>query len=292
MRAAFRAALGCLILVCLAGAARATGVAVLTDSRVAQYREVLSSVREVLRDAPVHEVSTEDLSLKVNRTTPSVILAIGQRALVEAEKLRLPVVFCMVSGSPSPSRSVTGLRLEVSPESSLDAFRSVHPQARRLGVLYDARTFADYLQEAEKAAAARGLELVARPISDAREVRATLSSIDTHIDALWLLPDPQIVSAGIFDFLLLYTLERRIALFGFVESFTRLGALASMTPDYVAIGRQAARLAADVAQKPKGLPLPPMTLSPGVLSINARTARQLGLTLSADVTSKARQVYR
>ena len=31
-----------------------------------------------------------------------------------------------------------------------------------------------------------------------------------------------------FDFLLVFTLERKIALLGFVESFTRLGALASM----------------------------------------------------------------
>jgi hypothetical protein len=40
------------------------------------------------------------------------------------------------------------------------------------------------------------------------------------------------------------------------------------------------------------VPVPPPTVCPGALSINQRTARQLGVDISPDVLAKARQVYR
>lgn len=292
------AALGCLVFlfaIFQSSWAEATGVAVLTDSRVSQYREALQAAKEVLRDAPVLEVSAEDISQQVERAAPAVVLAIGQKALLVAQKSGLPVVYCMVLGAAAVStRNVTGLRLEVAPEAQLEAWHRVHPQARRLGVIYDPRNFSGYVQDAQKAAAARGVRLVLKPVVEALKVRAALEEIAGDIDALWLLPDPQLISADMFNFLLVFTLERKLALFGFFESFTRLGALAAMAPDYAAIGRQAARLSQEVAAKPAEtrLPLPPSLLSPGVLTINAKTARQLGIDLPDDVQSKAKQVYR
>ena len=54
------------------------------------------------------------------------------------------------------------------------------------------------------------------------------------------------------------------------------------------------RMAQEAAQKPAEArqSLPPAVLSPGVLTINAKTARQLGIDLADDVQSKAKQVYR
>lgn len=65
-------------------------------------------------------------------------------------------------------------------------------------------------------------------------------------------------------------------------------------PDYAAIGRQAAKLAADWAAKsPESrFPRPAASASPGVLTVNAKTARRLGPEGPADVQSKAKQVYR
>mgnify|MGYP006921801420 CR=1 FL=1 len=56
----------------------------------------------------------------------------------------------------------------------------------------------------------------------------------------------------------------------------------------------AARLALDIAAKPPEarLPLPAAQWSPGVLSINANTAQQLGIDLSSQAQAKASQVYR
>lgn len=294
------------ILVCLAflfvvltaRSALAGNVTVLTDSRVLQYRSALTTAKEVLHNPQVLEVGAADLQAQLGQATAAgtIILAIGQKALLVAQQAGATVVFCMVLGPAAvPGRTVTGLRLEVAPEAQLAYFRRVHPALRRLGVVYNARNWATYVQEATQVAAAHGLSLIARPVADAREVRAAVSDMaGNHIDGLWLLPDPQLVTVEVFNFLLVFTLERKIALFGFFEDFTRAGALASVSPDYSAIGRLAGKLAAEIAARPveSRLPLPPSIASPGVLTINAKTAQQLWLDIPDDVLNSAAQVYR
>lgn len=291
------AGLGLLLWALLGSAhlAEAGGVAVLTDSRVAQYREAQAAAKELLRESPVLEASAPDIVQQIERVSPAVVLAIGQKALQTAQQAGATVVFCMVLGpSATSSRTVTGLRLEVAPDAQLDSFKRVYPGAKRLGVIYDAKTWSGYLAEATRAAQSRGFTLVPKPVADGREVRTALNDIAGDIDALWLIPDPQLISAEMFNFLLVFTLEHKIALFGFFESFTRAGALASVAPDYAAIGKQAAKLASDLAAKPaeSRLPVPPSVASPGVLTINVRTARQLGIDIADDVQARAKQVYR
>jgi ABC-type uncharacterized transport system substrate-binding protein len=271
---------------------------VLTDSRVLQYRSALTTAKEVLHNPHVLELGAPDLQAQLGQAAAAgtIILAIGQKALLVAQQTGAAVVFCMVLGPAAvPGKTVTGLRLEVAPEVQLTYFRRVHASLRRLGVVYNPRNWASYVQEATQAATARGLSLIAKPVADAREVRAAVSDMAANnIDGLWLLPDPQLITVEVFNFLLVYTLERKIALFGFFEDFTRAGALASVSPDYAAIGRLAGKLAAEIAARPveSRLPLPPSIASPGVLTINAKTAQQLWLDIPEDVLSSAVQVYR
>lgn len=277
--------------------ALAAPVVIVTDSRVAQYRDALAMAKAALQNPPVLDQSAPDLGAQLQAAAPHVALAIGQRAIqaVQSSQPQLPVVFCMALGAAVPaSRTVTGVRLEVQPEQQLALIRRVHPDMKRLGVLYDPRNFSGYVAEAVKAAGAAGLTLVSRPVSDGLAVRAALGQMVDGIDGLWLLPDPGLVTADMFNFLLVYTLEHKVALFGFFDSLTRAGALASVAPDYAQIGRLSARLAAEIAAKPAEarLPLPPLQWSPGVLSINANTAQQLGIELSSEAQAKAGQVYR
>lgn len=277
--------------------AAAAEIVVLSDGNVPQYREAQAAAKGALAEAQTLDVSAADLKPQLERTAAAggVVLAIGHKAMLAAQSSGATVVFCMVLGpSASPAKNVTGLRLEVAPSLQLAQIKRVHPAARRLGMIYDARTWSAYAKEATESATAQGLTLIARPVSDAKEVRAAFSEIAGSIDALWLIPDPSLVNIEIFNFLLVTTLERKLALFGFFADFTRRGALASVAPDYTEIGKQAAKLAAELAAKPAAArsPLPPSLASPGGLTINAKTARQLGIELSDEAQASAKQVYR
>jgi putative ABC transport system substrate-binding protein len=276
--------------------ANGAGVLTVGDPRVAQYREALGAAKEILRDGPVLDPNASNATERLKQADPAVILAVGQKALQFARQNAptVPTVFCMVLTGTGTSRTVTGVRLEVAAGVQLSQLRQAAPQVKRIGVIYDPHVSAGFVEEAVKAAGVHGVTVVSRPVSDPREVRGALNEIAGSIDGLWLVPDPHLVTVEMFNYLLVFTLEHKIALFGFLESFTQAGALASVSPDYQEIGRRAAKMAADVAARPDSgrVPVPPPIGSPGVLTLNAKTARRLGLEFSPAALSKAHQVYR
>jgi putative ABC transport system substrate-binding protein len=273
------------------------GVVALTDGRVAQYKEALTAAQSVVPDATVVDMAAGDPAAKLKELAPAVILAVGQRALQAARTAapETPIVHCMVLGAAAAgSRAVTGVRLEVAPAELLAALKSVLPSAKRIGVIYDPRTLGWYHQEADKAARELGLSLVSKAVGDAKDVRGAADALVGQIDVLWLWPDPRLMNSEMFSVLLLSTIDRHVALVGFLDSFTQAGALASVAPDYREAGKRAAKLAAELAARPPAarLPVPPPVLSPGALTINLKAARQLGVEVSATAMAHARQVYR
>jgi putative ABC transport system substrate-binding protein len=291
-----RLLLATVLLALLVRPAHAGGVVAIADERVAQYREAMGAAKELLSTAKILDPNAADLAEQLKHAEPAVVLAVGQKALQAAKSAapNVPTVYCMVLGAASASRTVTGVGLEVAPLGQLEQLKQVAPSAKRIGVIYEARASGAFIEEASKAAGRLGLTLVLKPVSDAKEVRGALSEIANGIDALWLLPDTHLITAEMFSFLLVTTLERQIALFGFLDSFTQAGALASVAPDYKESGRRAARLALELAAKPADarVPVPPPLPSPGALTVNMKTAKRLGIDIPAGVLGKARQVYR
>jgi putative ABC transport system substrate-binding protein len=286
-----------LLLIALPRFAWAGGVVAISDERVAQYREALDAAKELLSAARVLDPNASDIADQLKRADPAVVLAVGQKALQAAKSAapNLPTVYCLVLGAhAAASRTVTGVGLEVAPAGQLEQLRQVAPSAKRIGIIYDLHASGGFIEEAGKAAARLGLTLVLKPVTEAKEVRGALSEIAGGIDALWLMPDPRLITAEMFSFLLVFTLERKIALFGFLDSFTQAGALASVAPDYKESGRRAARLALELANRPPDarVPVPPPLSGPGALTVNMKTAKRLGIDISAGVLGKARQVYR
>jgi len=163
-----------------ARAARAGGVIAIADGRVAQYREALDGAQEAIKGGAVIDPNAADAADQLKRADPSVILAIGQKALslARASAPQTPTVFCMVLGAgATSSRTVTGVRLEVAPAAQLALLKQVDPAAHRVGVIYDPRASAAFMEEAIKAAGSHGVTLVSKPVGDAREVRAALGRV-------------------------------------------------------------------------------------------------------------------
>jgi putative tryptophan/tyrosine transport system substrate-binding protein len=282
--------------VCAANAANASGVVALSDPHVAQYAEAITAAQEVVPGLTQIDCAAPDAVDQTKRAAPAVILAVGQKALQVARDSfsGTPTVYCMVlARNVAPSKILTGVPLEVRPAEQLIRFKEVDSAAKRIGLLFDPKADAAFQQDAQRAASTLGIVLVAKAVNDGKELQSAVAEIAGSIDALWLVPNPRLVSKEVFDYLLVFTLERHLALFGFLDSFTQAGALASVAPDYRDIGRRAGQLANQIAAKPESqrLPVPAPVDSGGALSINTRTAEKLGISVPPTALTGARKVF-
>ena len=280
----------------LALALLAAAPLVLVDGKVAQYREAADQVQKQLAGASV--VDTSDVALGAKLAEASVVVAVGQKAfgLASGKAGERPIVFCMVLGVHREwvSDRVTGVPLEPDPKDVLTRLRSVVPNAKRVGAVYNAQSSELWMAQAEKEAKLLGVNLVLKAIDSPTEVKPAVESMLSDIDILWLPPDPKLISKELFAFLLGACAERKIPLFGFLDSFTQAGALASVSPSYSDIGTRAGRLAAEIAARRSVHPeaVPEIAYAPGIFTLNLRTAAALGLQVPDATVAEAKQVYR
>jgi putative ABC transport system substrate-binding protein len=232
----------------------------------------------------------------------ALVVAIGSRAArVARERLpEIPVVYAMVldphsvalpgPGEP-PAGNATGVSMEVGPEREFELLRQILPGARRVGVLYDPARSGAAVRRAAAAAAAAGLTLVSQPVHDEADVLPEGKLLAPNVDAVWLVPDPTVLTAANVRPLILMFLRARKPLFAMSEGFVRNGAVAALIADPSEVGRRAGRLAGMVLQ---GTPVaalrpepPPRTL----IVLNQASAESLGIALPAQILTRAHAVH-
>jgi putative ABC transport system substrate-binding protein len=278
--------------------ARGDGTVILVDGSVAQYEQTAKAVKARVKGAvtTIDLTKADDAAAAAQEREPRVIVAIGQKALaaVSGRVTTTPIVYATVLYPEKhglTGDNVTGVPLEVPAAAQLGRFKTVAPRVKRVGVLYSKDSGA-LVEEATAAAKGLGLSIVARAVTSSSGVGAALDEIIDRIDALWLLPDAQIVSKDVFAYLLRATLDAGIPLFGFLEGFTQAGALASISPDYDDIGARAGDLANTIAAADAGQgTLPAKAYSSGALSINLKTAQRLGLDVADEAVDAAVRVF-
>jgi putative tryptophan/tyrosine transport system substrate-binding protein len=287
---------GLVPLLLLAAPALAETPVIVTEASVAQFRQAANAAKKHLPGAI--EVDPSDPNLGARLAGASVILAVGQNSLAATRRTAptKPVVFCVVLGMSDAllARNVTGVSLEADPATVLSHMISLHPGLKRLGVIFNPQTNARLMVDMRARAQAHGLELVAAGVSSPSAVKAVYGSMAQRVDAVWLAPDAGLFNREIFRYLLGRTAERRIPLYGFLDSFTEEGALASFAPDYEDIGERAGRMAQQISARDPAqrVPVPEPTYAPGRLSINVKTARALGIEVPDAALTRARHVYR
>lgn len=286
-------------LVLLAGLLPTWGLAappvIVSEAAVAQYRQAAGAAAAALPGARTMDVAQDGLA-EALRQAP-VIVAVGQQALGLARQHapQVPLVLCMVLGVQRGtfSDTVTGIPLAPDPRSTLEAIRSVVPGARRVGVLYDPAVSELLVERAQAVAPGLGLTLVKEPVTPL-QVREAVQRLAPRVDVLWLPPDPKLFSREVLSFLLSTTSERKLPVVGFLEGFTRAGAVASVSADFEGIGKRAGALAAEIVKRPadKRVPVPEPVFAPGRLSVNLKTAGALGIVPSSAALTSASDVVR
>lgn len=268
--------------------AAAGNVVVLRTRSAGPFEPAIAGFDSAFKGSVVHftiqDTGTTRLAERVRSLRPDAIVAMGLRASIYARDHfpRTPLVFCSVQ---NPERSdlggtwITGVSTDVPSDVELTMLRSAAPDVRRLAVFYGLETGAEFARGARAAAAAAGLELVEVPLADLSELAGRAREAVPRADALWLPADPTVAASEPFRFLLKLSLEQRKPLFVFSDALVRAGALAAVTPDYLAAGVQAAGAVRRIQSGERAGDIPVASVRRARLVLNEATARALGREL-------------
>ena len=281
------------------------GIAVVRSSDHASYDQVVESLQAAVgTDAELIEINLRGKTKDWNRAAerireqnPRLVLALGPMAarMTKQHLGELPLLYCMVS---NPARyelagdNIAGISLDVPGDVQFAAYRTLVPNLRTIGVIYDPSKSEQIVVQATAAAAAMGIELLSVPVTSHKKVLEALRGMLGKIDALWTVPDDTVLTTDSFRFLLITSLERKLPFLAISDIFVKVGALATMAPEPAQMGRQIAQLIGDLDRGEFDLSeVDIMAPASSQMVINRKTAEKIGLELSEEILRSAAKVY-
>lgn len=201
------------------------------------------------------------IAARIKTDPPPLIFAVGAKAAwIAAQELpEIPLVYAMVS---DPARyglegpTITGVAMNLPMDAVMAQVRVLLPEVETLGVLLTPEQAATQLPAIEAAAERVGIRVHPEPASDTRELRRGLSRMREGVQALWLLPDPDLLTPTNFRTIRDAAMRARLPLLTSSETLVRAGALLCVTPDTEDVGARAAGLAGLILDAEPDAPLP------------------------------------
>lgn len=216
-----------------------------------------------------------------------VVISLGHAALRMANMLdgSIDIVSGAVAGSGDAGLRATVL-LSLAPDPALLFLRlkSVLPETRSVTVCYSAQSVW-LLANAREAAGALGLDLRAHLVTDIKTAFAHYRSFFAKPDArdsLWLLQDA--ISADestLLPLVMQQSWQYATPLFSSDYAHVRRGALFSLFPDNLALGRSLGALALGRLAGAQGQPSGTVALRDVQGAFNTRTASHLGIEINS-----------
>lgn len=198
-----------------------------------------------------------------------VVVAFGGRAARRRIPSRAVLITALTPGYEARRGDgggpVVRVLLTFSPSEFVRRLTRLRPEARRTVILYASPASGRYAAEVRGASRAAGLDAAPVEVSEPEVLPAVLRSLPS-CDALWLAPDPDLVTPAVFDAVKEYAQARGIAFFSPAPELAARGAEVGLSPGFRAAGRRAGRAArealasapaGDVAYPEEDLPAPP-----------------------------------
>ncbi len=273
-----------------ASAWAAPDVVVLRSDSLQTYEVPVLALRSgiegqvVVVDVQGDKEIAQNAAARIRVDPPRVLVALGAKAawIAQTELPELPLVYAMVV---SPERygirgqGVTGVSHHVEPDMQLAQFTLVAPEVKKLGMILSTNN--DSLDSAEAIAAAEraGLELRVLRVTTERHVRRAWQHLRADVDALWVVPDPLVVTPENFRYLRDQANYAGIPTIASSEDLVRAGALMCVAPDRQVVGAQVVDLTNQLLQ---GVPIEQLPLQdPGSVRVvlNVETQEAIGLEI-------------
>ena len=258
------------------------------------FRSVFAKIIEGIDDQAkgrlprfaVAAAGAPDLAAELRRHEVRVVIALGRNGLkaASAADRELAVVAGGVLSVPeADARGMTVHSLAPDPALLFAKLKALMPAARRVLVVHDPRQNGWLMRRARDAARTTSLELVVHEADDLKSAirfyQDSFAAVDPRRDVLWLPQDSTTVDeSAVLPLVLQASWNRSIAVFSSSVAHVKRGALFSLYPDNIELGRSLANSALAalvVGHSPRGV----MPLREVLVAVNVRTAAHLGIAL-------------
>jgi putative tryptophan/tyrosine transport system substrate-binding protein len=214
-----------------------------------------------------------------------VIIAVGSEALaiVAAGHPTVPVICTMVlRHSADKDLSLGGaatISLDIPIEEMTAHLKKIFPEKTRLGIIRNPASSSGTSAQLQARAQPLGFTVRVVDAASPEQLLPALMSLKGQVDLVWCMPDGLLYNSVTIKPLILASLENRLPLIGFSESFARAGAALGVYPDFRDIGLQTGEAARQIMEnQPVRGPVGPRKLK---FTVNQSVLRMIGLRYTA-----------
>ena len=221
----------------------------------------------------------------------------AQAAFNSAMNSDIPVIYTavtdpaeakLVDDEGNPVGEITGTSDELPIKEQLEMIREILPDAKKVGILYTTSeaNSVSALSTYKKLAGDYDLEIVEKGVTQTADISLAAEELLGEVDCLTNLTDNTVVNslATILD----KANAQKIPVFGSEIEQVKLGCLAAEGLDYIKLGKQTGKMAAQVLKgEKKASEIKYETISEPGLYVNTKAAEHLGITIDESLVSQA-----
>jgi putative ABC transport system substrate-binding protein len=238
------------------------------------------------------EDSPAELVRRVRAERPDLVLASGLLAarLVRREIPDIPAILSLLGDPRLHDLEQVNLYFVPTnppPEQVIARLQEMVPEARHVGLLFDARDSSLVAHDLASEGRRVGLNVVSHPCYSVRDLQETLARFHGRVDALIVPLDPLSNESAALDEITHWALQERVPLLAPGPEWVRRGALFSYGPTQQTLGRELSFLAGEVlfdGRQPADL----RSKTASYMAVNATTAQALGIEVPESVVVDAK----
>jgi len=224
--------------------------AIVVSKKIRPYIHVADGItngaKEELVRADVFFLSGQDRQIltKLNRGPYDLVTAIGPEAAVFVWDHKIPSKKTYVAVLDPESLSelgpgACGISLRIPVFVQLETIAQNFQSLKKIGLIFDPRHNHWFFENALSAALNLGIEIIALPVNSKNQIAGLLKEQRGQIDAIWMIPDPTVISEKIIHYVIKQGIYNNMGVIGYNSFFTRSGAFFSFEFDYESLGLQA-----------------------------------------------------
>lgn len=201
-----------------------------------------------------------------------------------------PVGANLVTDLKNPGGNITGVSDQTPVADAVSLIKEITPDAKTIGVLYSSNEDNSKIQVAEFKAAAEeaGYTVLEYAVASSNEIAATVEVASSKADVLFTPVDNTVASA--FSTVVSVANKTKTPIFTSVEDMVEGGGIASVTLSQYDLGVATGKMAAKILDGANPADTPVQIFNEVTVVVNQKVAKELGITLSDDVISKASKV--